>query len=218
MNKGRVLEQVRAAGVIPVVRAASADEALLVAGALIAGGLTVLEITLTVPDAARVISALARQPQLTVGAGSVLGAEAVRASLAAGARFIVSPALDLEVVAAARASDTAVLAGALTPTEVVRAWNAGADLVKVFPASAVGGPSYLRALKGPLPHVELVPTGGVTFESIPDYFGAGAAAVGAGSELADVAAIRRGDTASVSARARAWLDAVRAARATASPT
>lgn len=212
MNKGRVLSQLRECGLVPVVRAQSADEALALAGALIAGGLTVLEITLTVPEASKVIQALSRQPQIVVGAGSVLGGAAAREALLAGARFLVSPAVDLEVIAVGRASDVAVMPGALTPTEVVRAWGAGADLVKIFPVSALGGPAYVRALKGPLPHVELMPTGGVRREELREYFGAGAAAVGAGGDLADPAAIRAGEAEAVSAAAREWCAAVRQAR------
>lgn len=212
MNRDAVLARLREAGVIPVVRAQSADEARRMAEALLAGGLAVLEITLTVPGALEVIRTLAARGDACVGAGSVLGREHAAECIAAGAQFVVSPALDLDVVAVCRERGVAVLPGALTPAEVVRAWDAGADVVKLFPASAVGGPGYVRALRGPLPHIPLMPTGGVTFESLGDYFDAGAVAVGAGSELADAAAIRRGDSETVTATARAWVRAVKAGR------
>lgn len=212
MNRHEVLDRLRAAGVVPVLRAQTADEALALADALVAGGCSVLELTLTTPGALAALAKLAARPGLCVGAGSVLGTDRAAEALRAGARFIVSPVLDVDVVVQCRARGTAVLPGALTPGEIVRAWDAGADLVKVFPVSAVGGPAYLRALRGPLPQVSLMPTGGVTLESLPDYFAAGAVAVGVGSELADAAAIRRGDADTVTATTQAWLRAAKAAR------
>lgn len=206
-DKDAVVARIREIGVLPVVRAASADDALRATDALLAGGLPLAEIALTVPGAIALIGRLARErSELLVGAGSVTDAGAARACIEAGARFIVCPSLDLEIVAYCRAQRVTVLPGALTPTEIVAAWNGGADFVKVFPAGALGGPAYIRSLKAPLPQVQLVPTGGVTRSNVADFIAAGAAAVGAGSDLTG------GSPAQVSAAARAYVDAVRTAR------
>lgn len=212
--KDDVVRRIKAAGIIPVVRAASADEALRVVEALRAGGLSILEITLTVPGAERLLETLARDndEQLVLGAGSVLDAAAAQRCIAAGARFIVSPVLQPDIMAACRREAVAVLPGALTPTEAFRAWEAGADLVKLFPASALGGASYLRALRAPMPQLELVPTGGVTLAGAAALIEAGAAALGVGSELVDLEAVRRGQPGKVTAAARAFLAAVRHGR------
>jgi 2-dehydro-3-deoxyphosphogluconate aldolase/(4S)-4-hydroxy-2-oxoglutarate aldolase len=209
MTRTQVVKRIKDAGVIPVVRAPSAAAAVTLAEAVIAGGLPVLEVALTVPDAPRVIGQLADAcgDEVLIGAGSVLDLAAARDCIAAGARFIVSPALKPDLIAPCHKQGIAVIPGALTPTEVAQAWGAGADLVKVFPVSALGGAGYIRALKAPMPHLDLMPTGGVTLASLPEYFAAGAAAVGAGSELAG------GSRPQVAAAARAWLDAARAARA-----
>ena len=214
MNRTAVVAKIRSIGVIPVVRASTAVEALQLAEAILAGGLPILEITLTVPGAVQVIERLARTQgdDALVGAGSVLDADSARACIAAGARFIASPALDPALVARCRKQEVAVMPGALTPTEVVQAWSAGADLVKVFPAGAMGGASYIRSLKAPLPHIELVPTGGVTLATVAGFIDAGAAAVGVGADLADVEAIRRGRSAKVTETARAYVEVVRASR------
>lgn len=209
MTRTQVLRRIKEAGVVPIVRAPSAAAAVALAEAVTAGGLKVLEIALTVPDAPRVIGQLADAcgDEVLLGAGSVLDVAAARDCIAAGARFIVSPALKPDVVTHCHRHGLAVIPGALTPTEVAQAWAAGADLVKVFPVSALGGASYIRALKAPMPQLDLMPTGGVTLASLPEYFAAGAAVVGAGSELAG------GSRQQVAAAARAWLDAARAARA-----
>lgn len=207
MTRAEVAARIRALGIIPVVRAPSAAAARRIVVALRDGGLPLVEVTLTVPGAVQLIAQLARELGDTVllGAGSVPDLARARACIAAGARFVVSPTFDEAMVAACRAADVVVLPGALTPTEIVRAARAGADFVKVFPIAALGGPDYIRALKGPLPDIELVPTGGVTLPSLAGYFHAGVAAVGAGSEL-----IGSQDVASA---ARAWVAGVRAARA-----
>lgn len=214
MSKAGVVQRIRDAGVIPVVRASSAEEAAQLAGAVRAGGLPVLEITLIVPGALQLIQRLAATfgDDVTLGAGSVLDADAARACIAAGARFVVSPVLDPDTIACCRAQDVAVMPGALTPTEVLRAWQAGADLVKVFPAGAMGGAAYIRSLKAPMPQVELVPTGGVTLATVAAFIEAGAAAVGAGADLANGAALRRDGPEAVTEAARAYVEAVRAAR------
>jgi 2-dehydro-3-deoxyphosphogluconate aldolase/(4S)-4-hydroxy-2-oxoglutarate aldolase len=163
MNKSEVLRQITGIGIIPVVRAQSADEAMRAVEAIKEGGISVLEITMTVPGALRVIEEVARryESDAVVGAGTVLDAETARLCILAGARFIVSPALDLETIECCRRYGVVVLPGAMTPTEVLAAWKAGADLVKVFPAGSLGGASFIKNLKAPLPQIELVPTGGV---------------------------------------------------------
>jgi 2-dehydro-3-deoxyphosphogluconate aldolase/(4S)-4-hydroxy-2-oxoglutarate aldolase len=215
MNKSEVVQRIRTIGVIPVVRASSADEAIQVVEAITAGGLPLLEITMTVPGAVTVIAELTKRfgDRAIVGAGTVLDPEIARACVAAGAHFIVSPGLNLETIAACRELEVAVIPGALTPTEIVTAWNAGADLVKVFPAGAVGGASYIKSLKAPLPQIELVPTGGVTLTTVAGFIAGGAAAVGVGADLVALEAIRTGRPEKVTQAARAYLEAVRNARA-----
>ena len=213
MNKASVLKCIRDIGVIPVVRASSPEEAVQVVEAIMAGGLPVLEITMTVPGAVQVIKELVKRfDDAIVGAGTVLDAETARACIDAGARFIVSPALNLDTIVCCRELDVAVMPGALTPTEVVRAWNAGADLVKVFPAGALGGASYIKSLKAPLPQIELVPTGGVTLANATAFIEAGAAAVGVGADLVDTKAIRAGQPEKITQAARAFIEAVSNAR------
>ena len=215
MTRAAVVRRIVEIGILPVVRAASGAEAIAVADAIGDGGIRALEITMTVPGAVRVIAeAVARYgDRFLIGAGTVLDADQARACIEAGARFIVSPIVDEETIASCRRADVAVLPGALTPTEVVRAWRAGADFVKVFPCGAVGGASYVKALKAPLPEIPLVPTGGVTLETVGAFFAAGASAVGVGSDLCDLEAIRRGQPEKVAAMARAYVAAVQAARA-----
>ena len=215
MSKTEVIQRIKNIGVIPVVRASSEDEAIVVVDAIKAGGLPVLEITMTVPGAVHVIEELVKRfgDDAIVGAGTVLDPESARACIRAGAQFIVSPALNLETIACCRELDIAVMPGALTPTEIVLAWNAGADLVKVFPAGAMGGASYIKSLKAPLPQIELVPTGGVTLANAAGFIEAGAAAIGVGADLVDISAIRAGQPEKITQAARAFIEAVRKARA-----
>lgn len=215
MTKSEILQRIRDIGIIPVVRASSADEAIQVVEAIRAGGVSLLEITMTVPGAVQVIATLAQKfsGEAIVGAGTVLDPETARACIDAGARFIVSPALNLETIAYCRAQDVPVMPGALTPTEVVTAWNAGADFVKVFPCGAMGGASYIKSLKTPLPQIELVPTGGVTLSTAASFIQAGSAAIGVGADLVDVKAMRAGQTHKITEAARAYVEAVRSARA-----
>jgi len=210
-----VCRRIEAVGIVPVVRAPSPELAMRAAEAVLAGGISIFEITMTVPNATAAIRSLVDRlgDRAIVGAGTVLDAEAARACIEAGAAFIVSPGLDLPTIAAAHARGVPIMPGALTPTEVITAWKAGADMVKIFPASAVGGPKYLKALRGPLPDVKFLPTGGVNAQTAGEYIAAGAAALGVGSELVDTAALARGDDAVVTARARELVDAVTAARA-----
>jgi len=216
MTKDDVLKRLEEIGVIPVVRAASAEEAVAVAEAIGEGGIPVLEITLTVPGAVKVIAELSKRfgDQVLVGAGTVLDPEAARECIDAGARFVVSPALNLQTIELCKREGIVILPGALTPTEVVTAWNAGADAVKVFPCSALGGAKYLRALKAPLPQIRLVPTGGVSLATAKDFIAAGAWALGVGADLVNNEAIRSGDRGSVISAARDYVAAVRDARAT----
>ena len=215
MQKAGIIEQLVAIGVIPVVRAASAEEALAAVEAIEAGGLPILEITMTVPGALGVIEAVAKRygESVLVGAGTVLNPETARDCVSAGARFIVSPALNVRTIEWCRAADVPVMPGALTPTEVLTAWQAGADFVKVFPCDSAGGARHIKALKGPFPEIPLIPTGGVTLATVADYIRAGAAAVGVGSNLVDTRAIAAGDAARVTAAARQYVEAVRQARA-----
>jgi len=215
MNKAEVIKQIKDTGLIPVVRATSADEAMRAIDAIREGGVSVLEITMTVPGAVGVIEQLTKKygSDVLVGAGTVLDAETARACMLSGAQFIVSPALNMETIECCRRYGLAVMPGALTPTEVVQAWTAGADLVKVFPAGALGGASYLKALKAPLPHIELVPTGGVSLKTAADFIKAGASALGVGADLVDLKAIRDGQASVITERAKQFVQIVREARA-----
>ena len=215
MNKAEVIKQIKDIGLIPVVRATSADEAIRAIDAIREGGVSVLEITMTVPGAVGVIEQLTKKygSDVLVGAGTVLDAETARACMLSGAQFIVSPALNMETIECCRRYGVAVMPGALTPTEVVQAWTAGADLVKVFPAGALGGASYLKALKAPLPHIELVPTGGVSLKTAADFIKAGASALGVGADLVDLKAIRDGLASVITDRAKQFVQIVREARA-----
>ncbi|MDX6403613.1 MAG: 2-dehydro-3-deoxyphosphogluconate aldolase / (4S)-4-hydroxy-2-oxoglutarate aldolase [Blastocatellia bacterium] len=214
MNKIDVLQRIRDIGLIPVVRAESADQAMRAVAAIKAGGVSVLEITMTVPGAIDVIEKLAAVygSEALIGAGTVLDPETAARCIQAGAQFIVSPALNEETIACCRTNDVAIFPGALTPTEVVRAWNAGADAVKIFPAGAVGGASYLKALKAPLPQIELIPTGGVSLKTAADFIKAGAMALGVGADLVDPKALRDGNEGLITERARQFLEIVREAR------
>jgi 2-dehydro-3-deoxyphosphogluconate aldolase/(4S)-4-hydroxy-2-oxoglutarate aldolase len=214
MNRQQTVARIESLGLVPVVRAPSAEVALRAARAVYAGGIDVLEITMTVPDALAVLRQLAAElgDRIVLGAGTVLDAGTARDCIDAGAQFIVAPGLDLEVVRAGRELDKPVMPGALTPTEVIAAWRAGADMVKVFPCSAVGGAAYVRALKAPLPQVKLLPTGGVDRRTAADYIRAGAAALGIGAALIDVKALQQEGDEALSARARDLVEIVRTTR------
>src|SRR5260370_1154764 len=184
MEEKEVRAQIERIGIVPVIRASSPQEARFAAEAVWQGGIPIVEITMTVPGALEVISELVKtMPELLVGAGTVLDRNAARKCAEAGAQFLVTPGFDAPTVAAAKKWKLIIMAGALTPTEVMTVWKSGADFVKVFPCGNMGGPSYLKALKGPLPQVPLVPTGGVNLETAADYIRAGAAALGVGGEL-----------------------------------
>ncbi len=214
MERSQTLARIRATGIIPVIRAPSSEEALAAVEAMRAGGIDLVELTMTVPGAIKVIEKVVERhgDTIVVGAGTVLDVETARACILAGAAFVVSPAVDVPTIQMCRTYGIPVVPGALTPTEVVAAWRAGADLVKVFPCGAVGGSSYIKALRAPLPQIELVPTGGVTVATVGDFITAGACAVGAGADLVDIARLRRGDHAGVTETARSYVAAVAAAR------
>jgi len=215
MNKAEIIKHIEDLGLVPVVRASSADEAMQAIDAIKAGGVDVLEITMTVPGAVKVIEKVAGKygSDVLVGAGTVLDPETARACLLAGAQFIVSPALNLDTIAICQRYSAPVMPGVLTPTEVITAWSAGADLVKVFPCGSVGGASYVKNLKGPFPQIKIIPTGGVSLTTAADFIKAGASALGVGTDLVDVKAIREGNPQVVTDRAKQFLDIVREARA-----
>jgi 2-dehydro-3-deoxyphosphogluconate aldolase / (4S)-4-hydroxy-2-oxoglutarate aldolase len=214
MDKDQVLQRIHEVGLIPVLRAQSAAEALQLADAISAGGVPVLEVTMTVPGAVDVIRQIVEHAgdRILVGAGTVMNPETARACMLAGAQFIVSPSLNLKTIEICRHQGVAVFPGALTPTEVVTAWDAGADAVKVFPCSAVGGAKYLKALKAPLPQIELIPTGGVSLATAAEFLAAGAFALGVGGDLVDNAAVARGEPEVITRNAEKYLEIVKTAR------
>lgn len=214
MEKTGALARMHQIGIVPVLRASSAKEALAIAAAIGAGGVPILEVTMTVPRAIHVIEQLVEHGSgdLLVGAGTVLDAETARACILAGAQFIVSPALDLRTIELCRKYSVPVLPGALTPTEIVTAWKAGADVVKVFPCSAVGGAKYLKAIKAPLPQIKLIPTGGVSLATAAEFLEAGAFALGVGGDLVDNKAIASGHPEIITENARKYLAITQQAR------
>jgi len=215
-KKQEVLAALREGGIVPVIRADSADTALRIADALVAGGIRTLEITMTVPDAIGAIKAVADRfgSSVLVGAGTVTSRALAEGSLDAGAEFLVTPCVVPDVIAVAKERDVAVLPGAMTPTEVFTAWSSGGDIIKIFPASNVGGASYLKALKGPFPQIPLCPTGGVNLQTIGEFVKAGASAVGVGGELVSKAAIDAGDYGKITDLAKQYVSALSAARRT----
>jgi len=191
MKKEEVHHRIDAIGIIPAVRLRTQEEARFATGAITHGGIAIVEITMTVPGALEIIADVAKNdPDLVVGAGTLFDLDTARKCLDAGAKFLTSPGLDLPLVEFAKKHDVTVLAGALTPTEVTVAWKAGADFVKVFPCSLVGGDKYIRSLKGPFRHVPLIAAGGVNQMTASSYILAGASAIGVGGELVPEEAIR----------------------------
>lgn len=199
---------------VPVIRAESADAAVKVTDALVAGGVRTIEITMTVPDALTAIRSVAERfgHEVLLGAGTVTSRTMADDAFAAGAEFLVTPCVVPEVIAAAREHDAPVLPGALTPTEIFSAWSQGGDIVKIFPASHVGGASYVKALKGPFPQIDVCPTGGVNLDTIGEFIAAGAVAVGVGGELVLKGALQKGDYGAITALARKFVEAVARAR------
>ncbi len=215
-TKEKALTKIREVGLVPIVRAPSPEDAMRAAEAIVAGGIGIAEITMTVPGALKVMEAVAERygDKVLLGAGTILDTETCRAAILAGAEFIVTPSLDVRVIEMAHRYAKPIFPGALTPTEVLTAWQAGADIVKIFPCGPVGGAKYIKALKGPFPQIEMVPTGGVNLETTPEFIKAGAAAVAVGGELVDVKALKEGKLDQITETAKKFVEAVRAARAT----
>jgi 2-dehydro-3-deoxyphosphogluconate aldolase/(4S)-4-hydroxy-2-oxoglutarate aldolase len=215
MNKQKVRDRIAAIGVVPVVRASSPREALIAAEAVCQGGIPIVEITMTVPGAVEVIRELSKSGayEVLIGAGTVLDPDTARRCLDAGAQFLVSPGLNLQTVELAVREKILIMAGALTPTEVITAWNAGSDFVKIFPCGQVGGAKYIKALKGPLPQIPLVPTGGVNLSTAAEFIEAGAAALGIGGELVQAEALKSGKSQVIADNARKFVEIVKQTRA-----
>ena len=188
MTKAEVIAWIRKSGLVPVVRAESVDQALHAIDALLEAGIDVLEVTMTVPNPLLVLETVVTRysDSVLIGAGTVLNAETAMQCVQIGAQFIVSPALDVATVTTCKEMDVVVAPGALTPTEVLAAWNAGANVVKIFPCDAAGGATYIKSLKAPFPYIPLMPTGGVTLENIHTFLSAGAEAVGVGGSLVNL--------------------------------
>ena len=206
-------------GLVPIVRVSSAESAFQAIEAIHRGGVRAAEITMTVPGAVRVLEKLADRfgDTMILGAGTVLDPETARACMLAGAQFFVTPALNLATIEMAKRYSKAIFPGALTPTEVLTAWEAGADAIKIFPCSAVGGPKYIKALKAPFPQIQMIPTGGVNLLTVGDFLKAGACAVAVGSELVDTATVEQGRFDVIEERSRQYLAAVASARRPAVP-
>ena len=212
MKKDAVLAKFKAEKVIALIRADSSDGLLDCARALAAGGLTSIELTMTTPGAIAMIKqATAALPDFLFGLGTVLNAATAREGIAAGARFIVTPAFRPDVIAACRELNVPIFSGALTPTEIINTWDAGADAVKIFPAEFFG-PAYIKSIKGPFPQVALVPTGGVNAENVGEFLKAGAFATAAGSSLVDAKSLKEKNWALITSRAKAFAAAVAAVR------
>ena len=201
-------------GIVPVVRTASAESAVKAVEAIYRGGVRAAEITMTVPGAIRALEKVADQfgDKIVLGAGTVLDPETARACMLAGAEFFVTPSLKVATIQMAKRYSKVICPGALTPTEVLAAWDAGADIVKIFPCGNVGGPKYIKALKGPFPHIEMIPTGGVNLETAGEFLKAGACAVAVGGELVDAKSIKEGRYDAIEEKARQYLAVIAKAR------
>jgi len=214
VNIDDVVRKIGEVGIVPVVRAATFELATRAVEAICAGGIPVVEITMTVPNAVSVIREVAQRygDRVLIGAGTVTNAEQAEQCIRAGAEFLVSPGLSIPALAVARACAKLAIPGALTPTELMTAQEHGAHLVKIFPCGNVGGPKYLRSLKAPFPHARLIPTGGVNASNASDFIAAGAFALGVGAELVDATALRDGNLEKITAAARDLVAAVTSAR------
>jgi 2-dehydro-3-deoxyphosphogluconate aldolase/(4S)-4-hydroxy-2-oxoglutarate aldolase len=214
MEKSGVFGRMMSEGLIPVIRVTTAQEAIDVANAIKEGGGSLIEVTMTVQGAIDAIQELAQKykDEIILGAGTVLDPETGRAALLAGAQFIVSPTLNIDLIHLAHRYSAVVIPGTMTPTEILTAWNAGADMVKVFPAAQLGGPEYIKAIKGPLPQILLVPTGGVNLQNASAFIKSGATALGVGGELVDKKAIKEKKLHIITENTRAFLKVIREAR------
>ncbi|HUI79247.1 MAG TPA: bifunctional 4-hydroxy-2-oxoglutarate aldolase/2-dehydro-3-deoxy-phosphogluconate aldolase [Bryobacteraceae bacterium] len=211
MTRDEVRQKILDVGIVPVVRARTPEQARMAAQAVCAGGIPIVEITMTVPGAIEVIRQLSRSigSQVLIGAGTVLDADTAKACVEAGAQFLVSPGFDGPTVELARKQDLLVMTGALTPTEVIAAFRAGSDFVKIFPCGNVGGPSYIKALKAALPQIPMVPTGGVNLNNAAEFLRAGSSAIGVGGELITRTALETGDASVIGAAARRYVAIIR---------
>jgi 2-dehydro-3-deoxyphosphogluconate aldolase/(4S)-4-hydroxy-2-oxoglutarate aldolase len=215
MTSKEILAFITEVGIVPIVRTSSAESAIQAVEAIYNGGVRAAEITMTVPGAIHALEKLADRfgGKLILGAGTVLDPETARACMLAGAEFFVTPSLRLSTIEMAKRYSKVICPGALTPTEVLTAWEAGADMVKIFPCGNVGGPKYIKALKGPFPQIEMIPTGGVNLETTGDFLKAGACAVAVGSALVDAKTVKEGRFDIIENRARQYLAAIVQARA-----
>ena len=214
MTKDQILSFITEIGIVPVVRTSSADGAIKSVDAIYRGGIRAAEITMTVPGAIRALEKVADQfgDKLVLGAGTVLDPETARACMLAGAEFFVTPSLKASTIEVAKRYSKVICPGALTPTEVVTAWEAGADIVKIFPCGNVGGAKYIKALRGPFPQIEMIPTGGVNLENAGEFLKAGACAVAVGGELVDAKSVKEGRFDVIEERARQYLAVIARAR------
>ncbi len=210
MTHSEIVQKIRKLCIVPIVRTPDEKSALAAVEAVYAGGIDCVEITMTVAGALKAIEAIADKhgDKILLGAGTVLDPETARACMLAGAQFFVTPSLNHKTIELARRYSRPIFPGGLTPTEIVTAWESGADGVKVFPCSAVGGAKYIKAVKAPFPQIDLIPTGGVNLETIADFLAAGSTAVGVGSELIDAQSIASGDYSAVTDRARKFREIV----------
>jgi len=213
-RKTQVFNRMLEGGIVPVVRASSSDDALKIVDAIKEGGIETIEITMTVPDAIKVMEVVAKKlgNEVLLGAGTVLDAETARISILAGAEFVVGPSLSQDLVKICKRYAKIVIPGAMTPTEILQAWEMGADIVKVFPAGVLGGPKYIKAIKAPLPQVLLNPTGGVSLENAGEFIKAGASIISVGTALVDKKAVSEGKFEIVTRKARQFLEEVKRAR------
>jgi len=214
MDKESVLSVIKETGVVAILRADAPDDLIEAGRALSRGGVRCIEFTMTVPGALDLVGTAGealRDEDVLIGMGTVLDAETARAAIDAGAAYIVTPVMNPDVITACNDAGVAVMPGAMTPTEILAAWNAGADVVKVFPAG-VGGPPFFKDLKGPLPHIEIMPTGGVSAQTAGEFIKAGACAIGVGSALAGKPLIAKRDFATITNNAETYIDLVKEAR------
>src|SRR5579872_2431854 len=207
MTAKEILSSITEIGIVPVVRTSSAESAIKAVEAIYQGGIRAAEITMTVPGAIRALEKVADRfgSQIMLGAGTVLDPETARACMLAGAEFFVTPSLRVSTIEMVKRYSKVICPGALTPTEVLTAWEAGADVVKIFPCGNVGGAKYIKALKGPFPQIEMIPTGGVNLETAGDFLKAGACAIAVGGELVDAKSIAEGRYEVIEERARQYL-------------
>ena len=215
MSKETILSAIKEIGIVPIARTPSAEAALGAIEAIYNGGIRAAEITMTVPGAVKALEKLADRfgDKIVLGAGTVLDPETCRICMLAGAQFFVTPALNLATIEMAHKYSKPIFPGALTPTEVLAAWQAGADIVKIFPCDNVGGPKYIKALKGPFPQIDMIPTGGVNLQTAGEFLKAGACAVAVGGELVSAKLIKEGNYAAIEATAREYLTVISKARA-----